>query len=57
MRTYVVDFMRENGSEDFRCVEANSARDAIEIFRRAGKSDNWLGVDFATVRIIRVSEL
>lgn len=54
MRLYDIEFLRENGSEDFRCVYANSRRHAIEVFRRRGKE---VGVDFATVRILRVSEL
>lgn len=52
MKTYIINFIDESGSKDYRCVDAATPEEAVNVFRNAGRS--WLGVDFATVAITSV---
>lgn len=53
MSTYIIDYKTETGRSDFQSVHADTAEQAVNIFRSAGIS--WLGTNFATVEITGVA--
>ena len=54
MTTYIIDFTRPDGWNDFQTVRADSIEEAIQIFRNRG-TDGWTGYKFKDYRITAVS--
>lgn len=55
MKTFLIDYRRPDGREDFKVVEAATAAQAVEVFRAAGR-DGWSGFLFREFDIMAVSE-
>lgn len=57
MKTFLIDYRRPDGREDFKVVEAATAAQAVEIFRAAG-CDGWSNfVDEETARrLLRLND-
>ena len=55
MKTFLIDYRRPEGREDFKVVEAATAAQAVEIFRAAG-CDGWSGFLFQEFDIMADSE-
>lgn len=55
MKNFIVDYVRPDGRQDFKVVEATSSGRALEILLAAG-IDGWTGFRFAEYTILSVTE-
>lgn len=55
MKKYIIDYKTESGKINSQPVAASTADEAVKILRNVGTS--WGEVNFATVEIIKVSEI
>lgn len=53
LSTYIIDYTRPDGRQDFKTVQACSAAVAVEIFQSRG-TDGWTGYDFKDYAITGV---
>lgn len=51
---YIIDYIRPDGREDFKTVEARDEAHAARIFSNAGV-DGWTGYNFKEYEITRIS--
>lgn len=55
MKTYIIDYTRPDGRNDFKAVIATSPEAAITAFKEAG-TDGWTGYQFSEYTITNVTE-
>lgn len=52
---YIIDYIRPDGRENFKTVEARDEAHAVNIFTNAG-IDGWTGYNFKEYQITAVSK-